>query len=382
MLALRGGVGIEKYAMDRPSEQAAPLHHCAWLALLAIVVVPLTLLWDYGWEMTVGVDETWALPHVANYAAVLLAALAAGLVILGRAGAAEGAVAKRAIPLGMSIVLWGAVAFGTAVIFDRWWQAGYGAAAGIWHPPQLLKAVSFFALALGAWGHFAGRQGGAGAWAFALAGGAVLAMISLVTLAGNFANQQHGAPFYQVACGTYPIVLAAATVAGRGRYTATVTALCYTGILAAAVWLIPLLPGEPIAGPVYHHRKYLLPPPFPLLLIVPAVALDLLLRVFPARDRRGGRGVEAGLAFFFVFAAVQWPFASFLLSPAAGNWFFAGGGTEWSSFHRLGPRERVEFWTLPGEEFNMVNALIAAGFAVAACSVGLWLGGWMKRRSP
>lgn len=373
---MRDCSGIEKKAMDRPSERAAPLRHCAWLALLAIVAVPLTLLWDYGWEMTVGVDETWALPHVANYAAVLLAGLAAVLVILfrGRAGAT--------MPLGMCVVLWGAVAFGTAVIFDRWWQASYGAAAGIWHPPQLLKAVSFLVLALGAWGYFAGRQDGAGAWAFALAGGVVLAMISVVTLAGNFANQQHGAPFYQVAGGTYPIVLAAAAVVGRGRYAATAAALCYTAILAAAVWLIPLIPGEPIAGPIYQHRRYLLPPPFPLLLIAPALALDLLLRVFPARDRRGGRGIETGLAFLFVFAAVQWPFASFLLSPAAGNWFFAGGGNEWSSFHRLDPRQRVEFWTVPGEEFNMVNVLIAAGLAVAACSVGLWLGGWIKRRSP
>jgi hypothetical protein len=368
--------------MERPSERADSLRFHDWLALLAIVAVPLTLLWDYGWEATVGVDEVWAPPHVANYVAVLFAGMAAltSVLLAVRAGRLEPAPEKRPMPLGMSVVLWGAIAYGTAVLFDRWWQTSYGMAAGIWHPPQLLKAVSFFALASGAWVFFAGRQDGAGGWAFAMAGGVVLAMVSVVTLPGNLANRQHAAPFYQVACGTYPIVLAAAAVAGRPRFAATATALCYLAIFAVAVWVLPLIPGEPLAGPIYQRRDHLLPPPFPLLLLAPAFALDLLLRVFPARERKGGRGLEAGLAFFFVFAAVQWPFASFLLSPAAGNWFFAGGGKEWPFFDPIGPPENTAFWPAPGAEFNTVNVLIAAGLAGVASALGLWLGGWMKRR--
>jgi hypothetical protein len=42
------------------------------------------------------------------------------------------------------------LAFGTALGFDRWWQSAYGLEAGIWHPPQWLKASSFFALVLAA----------------------------------------------------------------------------------------------------------------------------------------------------------------------------------------------------------------------------------------
>ena len=36
------------------------------------------------------------------------------------------------------------------------------------------------------------------------------------------------------------------------------------------------------------------------------------------------RAFVVGLAFFAVFVAVQWPFADFMLSPAARNWFFGG----------------------------------------------------------
>jgi len=32
-----------------------------------------SLLWDYSWESTVGIDYLWAPPHAAGYAAVLLA---------------------------------------------------------------------------------------------------------------------------------------------------------------------------------------------------------------------------------------------------------------------------------------------------------------------
>src|SRR5206468_1436636 len=119
-----------------------------------------------------------------------------------RARAGGVRLGKWHAPLGAWVALWGALAFLAAFFFDRWWQAGYGLAAGIWHPPQLLKAVAFFAVTIGVWLIGAGR---CGAFFFAMAGGVVLAMIGVVTLASNFANRQHSAPFYEIACGMYPI---------------------------------------------------------------------------------------------------------------------------------------------------------------------------------
>ena len=351
-----------------------------WLLALGAAGVPLSLLWDYSWESTIGIDLVWSPPHIANYLAVALAAGAAlALLFAATPRPATGVRLSRVqAPAGAWLALWGALAFATAFIFDRWWQAGYGLAAGIWHPPQVLKAVAFFAIGIGAW--LAARGGSARCET--LAGGAVIALISTVTLATGFANRQHGAHFYQLACGTYPVVLAAFAVAGRARWPATAAALTGLLLTGALVWLLPLIPGEPQVAPIYHHRDHLLPPPFPPLLIVPALVFDVLLRLFPGRTPRArgwGQAVEAGLAFFAVLLAVQWPFARFLLSPGADGWFFAGGGKNWPFFLRIASSAETDFWQMAGDEFTLRSTLLAAGAAVLVTRLGLWLGAWLER---
>lgn len=342
------------------------------LLLLAAAGLPLSLLWDFSWESTIGIDLVGSPPHLATYLAVALAAGAAlGLLFLpGKAGAGG--------MLGARVVLWGACAFVGAFLFDRWWQASYGLAAGIWHPPQLLKAAAFLAITLGTWVSAAGRGAG-----FAGSGGVVLALTFVFTLASNFANRQHTASFYQIACGVYPVVLVALALAGRGRWTATAGALVGMLLVAAMVWLLPLVPGSPQVAPIYHPRDSLLPPPFPLLLVVPALALDALLRVFPkkgpTRALGWGQAIEAGLAFFAVLLAVQWPFAQFLLSPAADHWFFAGGGKQWPFFVRIAPGAETAFWKVAGDELNLRNGLLAAALAILSARLGLWLGAWLQR---
>ncbi len=361
---------MEKNALTDSRGCAPAGGKCALLLLLAAVAVPLSLLWDLSWESTVGVDSVWAAPHVVTYAAIALACFGA----LGQFGTGVGVrVGKLRAPLGAWIALWGAVAFGGALLFDRWWQAGYGLAAGIWHPPQLAKVVAFFAIAFGAWW----------TWARSAFGGAcVLAMIAVVTLAENFPNRQHAALFHQIACGAYPLVLVALAVAGRSRFTATTAALAAMLLQAAMTWLLPLVAGSPLTGPIYNHRDHLWPPPFPLLIVVPALAFDLLLRVLPDRSQRKAgwaQAVELALTFFFVFVSVQWVFSKFLLSPAAEGWFFAGGGKEWPFFLRFAPGAQTQFWPVEDGEFNTQSALIAFALAILSARIGLALGAWMKR---
>ena len=275
--------------------------------------------------------------------------------------------------------------FVAAVLFDRWWQAGYGLAAGIWHPPQILKTAAFFAVAGGAWLTAAqaqnqGRRNSAGQ--FAAAGALLLVLISVVTLVPSYPNRQHAAAFYQLACGTYPAVLAALAVAGRGRWPATTAALLHLAVMGLAVWVLPLVPAHPQVAPIYNPRDHLMPPPFPLLLVAPALAVDALLRWFPGREQRFAdwrRAVECGLVFFAVCTAVQWCFAAFLLTPAADHWFFAGGGRHWPFFLKIDARSKVTFWHLGRDEINLASGLVTAGLAIAAARLGLWLGAWMKR---
>ena len=206
-------------------------------------------------------------------------------------------------------------------------------------------------------------------------------MIALVTLPQSFANRQHSGAFYVLNCGLYPLVLAAQAVAGRLRLPATAAALAYLGLAAAAVWLLPLIPGSPQAGPVYNPRDHLLPPPFPLLLVVPALAVDALLNLLPGRARRGERwlqAIEAGLAFAALFIVTQWLFAIFLLSPAADGWLFAGGGRHWPFFLRIDASARTAFWDGLFTHLGPAPARLAAALAVASARAGLWLGAGLR----
>jgi hypothetical protein len=361
-----------------------------WLLLLASAWIPLSLVWDFSWESTVGVDPVWTLPHTVNYLAIAIAGLTAlGLLVVTtrREGPSTGVrLCGLSAPLGAWVVIWGAFAFAAAVLFDRWWQSVYGLAAGLWHPPQIFKAIAFFATVIGAWLFALSRQNNFPSFwsstAFLVAGALVLALITVVTLTFIYPNRQHSDPFYQIACATYPLVLAAIATAGKLRWPATTASTVYMVVLCLPVWLLPLLAAAPKAAPIYNPMNHLMPPPFPLLLIVPGIALDVVLREFSWRDgywQPWIQAVVAGFFFFLLFFGTQWAFSEFLLSEAADNWFFAGGGKHWPFFLKINPPARVAFWETPQDQMKLSSALIAAGFAMIAARMGLWLGAWMRR---
>jgi hypothetical protein len=133
-------------------------------------------------------------------------------------------------------------------------------------------------------------------------------------------------------------------------------------------------------GPIDNPVDHMVPPLFPLLLIVPAAAVDWLLR------RPGLRGkttndwllaVGLAAAFLALFFAAQWPFAEFLLSPASRNWFFAGD-MQWS--YGDGPGAyRYVFWQLDEDPVTPAGLGAALLLAILSTRVGLWWGSWMSR---
>ena len=72
-------------------------------------------------------------------------------------------------------------------------------------------------------------------------------------------------------------------------------------------------------------------------------------------------------------------FAGFLLQPAAGHWFFAGGGRHWPFFLKINPAGRVAFWETSTDALNGANTLVALGFSIIAARLGLGAGAWMER---
>ena len=52
----------------------------------------------------------------------------------------------------------------------------------------------------------------------------------------------------------------------------------YTAFGLAFLWILPLVPAEPKLGPVYRQVTHLIPWEFPLLILIPALAIDLILQ--------------------------------------------------------------------------------------------------------
>ena len=254
-----------------------------WALVAACIAIPLALVWDYSWESTIGVDLLWSPPHVALDLAVALACLAAAF--------------DRRRSSGSWLVLWGALAF---------------LAAGIWGPPQLLNAAAVLAVQVGALLTCAiSRE----RIATSMAGASLLLMISMISLATLYPNRQHSAAFFQSACATYPLVLAALSTAQTDRWSATLAALGYTALWGAMVWILPLFPGSPQIAPIFNPRDHMLPPPFPLLLVLPALVMDFLLRPSPVRRSVWRDALEGSIEFFLLFVATQWTFSAWLLTP-------------------------------------------------------------------
>jgi len=181
-----------------------------------------------------------------------------------------------------------------------------------------------------------------------------------------------------------------------GRWGATCTALIYMAVVCALVWLLPLFLARPLTAPIHNPTDHMMPPAFPLLLVVPAVVVDWLRWRFlfqqvggadlqvGATKSGGSHGralwcaVAAGAGFSASLVAVQWFFAKFLLSPAADNWFFAGGGRHWPFFLKI-DQARTAFWGVKQEPLTWRAALLAMLFAVVSSWIGLHVGTWLSR---
>jgi hypothetical protein len=161
------------------------------------------------------------------------------------------------------------------------------------------------------------------------------------------------------------------------RWPVTATALVYSGITLALMWILPLFPAEPRLAPILHQVDSMVPPSFPILLVVPAVGMDVLLRRW-----KGGAGwllaSALGVMFVVMLVAVQWPFASFLMSDAARNPIFAADNfpyqvSETSRYFR-------GLFLPPQSTSSLIRGFGMALLAgTVSARIGLAWGGWMAR---
>jgi hypothetical protein len=374
------------------------------IVMLGATSIVVGILWDISWHRTIGRDTFWTPAHLAIYLGGLLGGLTAGWLVLQTtffSSETEKAAAVKLWgfrgPIGAWVTIWGCLAMLTSAPFDNWWHDAYGLDVKILSPPHTVLALGMWAVVLGALLLVLREQNNgwdaatASAkaelqprWFFIYGGGVLLAMASVFLIESGFPNQQHSGPFFLASALTYPSYLVGVARAAKFRWSATLIALAYMLIVAAMAWILPLFPGEPKLGPIANRVDRFVPLPFPLLLIVPAFALDVIRNVIGA-GRTWWRDilivVLSAAAFLALFAVTQWHFSKFLIGPHGQNWFFAAD-RHWGYTEPL-EDFRNQFWDSKTSRNNPSASVrtfqVAFAYALASSAVGWALGNWMTK---
>ena len=362
-----------------------------WAVVFASTSVVVGGIWDISWHRTIGRDTFWTSAHMAIYLGGATAGLSCGWLVL-RTTFATAAATDRAGgvtfwgfrgPLGAWVCIWGAIAMIVSGPFDDWWHNAYGLDVEILSPPHAVLAVGIVGIQMGAMLMVLSRQNNTGAHSWLsqllfLYSGAVL-IVAVATVAieyVGFPNDQRNAEFYWVSAGIFPLFFVGISRASLSRWGATGAAAAYMALMVLMMWILQLFAAEPLLGPILRPVESMVPPPFPLLLVVPALAVDLLMRTLPAQASRLNSWIVAGasgVGFLVALLAVQWYFSAFLLSDGARNFLF--GADQWDYTSAPGPWQ-YEYW---GPTVQASDLLWAALIAFGSARIGLWWGGWMSR---
>jgi hypothetical protein len=341
-------MGTKIGSQTAPNAAVTAIPWFVWLSVIAISSVVIGIQWDIAWHRSIGRDGLFSPPHVAIYFGGVLAGLTCGYLILFTTFAKSGSARAASVriwgfrgPLGAFITAWGGIAMISSAPFDDWWHNTYGLDVRILSPPHTVLALGIFALQIGAlilisglMNRATGRTRRALTWSFLYVGGFLL--VALLTFEMELTNRgmQHSGAFYRAVASTVPIFLIAIGRASGHRFGTTAAAGIYTSLLLLLLWLFPLVPATPKLGPVYYQVTHLVPGGFPLLLLAPALAIDLVSpSLFQRFHSAWLQSLVLGVLFLGVFMAVQWPFADFLTTPLAHNWVFGSHYFSYNSRH-------------------------------------------------
>lgn len=385
-------------ASAKARERAQSVPWFVYAALFGSTSIVIGGYWDISWHQSIGRDTFWSPPHMAIYLGGVAAGVSSGWTVL-RSTFSSAASRDEWVrlwgfrgPLGAFFCIWGAFAMLASAPFDDWWHNAYGLDTEILSPPHVVLALGIGAIQLGAMievlalQNRAERESGDQAVKYrahlrvlyAYAAGMLVANISVMAWSYMYRTLMHSSIYYQVGCGVLPVFLVAAARASNLRWPATVTASVYMALWIALLWIMPLFPAEPKLGPVRQPVTHFIPLEFPILLIFPAIAIDLLMRRKTWKsDYR--LAAALGLGFFAALLAVQWPFGSFLMSEYARNWVFAVHRFPYY-FEPNWEVTRFMFYPWDRTTTALITGLLSAiPLAIISARVGLWWGNWMRR---
>ena len=378
-------------AMPLPDNQEPGTVDRSWplyATLFASAAIVVGLIWDISWHRTIGRDTFWSPPHVLEQLAAVVAGISCGWLVLRTTFGADPAMKAGSVrvwgfygPLGAWVCIWGTAMMIASAPFDNWWHNAYGLDVKIISPPHMVLAWGMMGIQIGAMLMAVSAQNRGSRdtrlkLIYAASAGILLTMMATVIIEdAGYGNEMRAPMFYRMTALVLPIALFGTSRASRLRWPATTVAAIYMAVVAVLIWILQLVPATPLLAPIYNPVTRMVPPPFPLLLIIPGFLIDLVLpRVRHIKDWL--LAPILGVGFVAVMLAVHWYWSVFLLSPASRNWFFAVD--QWDYTTRVGPW-RYEYWnTVPAVDFaqSMIWTLLAA---TISAFLGLWLGRAMSR---
>jgi hypothetical protein len=287
-------------------------------------------------------------------------------------------------PLGAFIAAWGGIAMLTSAPFDNWWHDAYGLDVKIVSPPHVVLLAGVFAVAMGGliltlgyMNRATGPQRRQLEWMFLYVGGLLVVLLQFVSLEYTNRILLHTSLPYRVMAALIPLILAGVWRGSGNRFTCTILAGIYSLLIIGFILILPLFSAQPKLGPVYHNVTQFIPPQFPILLIAPAFLLDLLWQRTGSMNKWLLAAMSA-VVFVFALLAVEWPFASFLMTPAARNAFFGAAYMGYFA-HPNSYLARSAFYALDSGRAFWGNMALAITFAFFSTRIGFAWGDWMKQ---
>ena len=364
-----------------------------WLGVVAITSSSIGGAWDVSWHRSIGRDTFWTPAHMAIYACGVLAGIICTWLIVESTfrrdpelSAASVSVFGLRAPLGIFLAGWGCVAVLTSAPFDNWWHNAYGLDVKIVSPPHALLILGLRGISTGVMFLILAAMNRAAEndettfkrlqMLLVYVGG--LAVVGQMFFVQEYTwdVKLHQAAAY-IAMGIgLPVIFAALSWGSRWRWAATSMAAVYTVFIIGEILILPLFPAQAKLGPVYNPVTHMIPAKFPILIIVPALALDLLWQ--RVKNWKPWQiALVSGVVFIVVLTAVEWPFANFLMTDASKNRFF---GTIYFDYNsRPMSWDRMRQWLQPDHGVALFAGLARASvYASISTWIGLQFGRWMR----
>ncbi len=345
---------VEKSLSNNIADLAKSLPEYIYLFLIASTAVVVGIEWDISWHETIGRDKLLSPPHIIVYLGGIICGVTCAYMAL-RQTFVDINLYNRYVtfwgfkaPFACWVCIWGTIAMLTSAPFDDWWHNAYGLDVQIISPPHLVLAAGFFAILLGtlllliAEKNLAkGNKKDFLELLFMYSASLIVVQFAIILTEYSFTNKQHTYEFYLLSLTIYSFLIVAFRNAADHKYAATIIAALFILHRLLIIWILPLFEAEPLLGPIYRDVDHYVAPYFPVLLVIPALGVDILHH----KIKSGNRIVQTamiGICFCITFFVAQWYFAEFLLTENARNWFFAANNNfpYWVS---MGERS-YEFW--------------------------------------